>query len=153
MSSNKFQISKNSKTFQKKLRSVWQLQQHVSYCLFGSKKHLMNELFEKKNLPFYKIWRCYLSHKNRNKILDWIYMQTIWKYRKTHFSRTCRRNLPPCRSTIRLMYSNFPGYFGYVPLIQQPQNNLLMHWKTYSTKTIFYSKVKQKTFLPIKWIF
>lgn len=44
----------DSKTFQKKLRSVWQLQQHVSYCLFGSKKHLMNELFEKKSLPFYK---------------------------------------------------------------------------------------------------
>ena len=44
----------DSKTFQKKLRTVWQLQQHVPYCLFGSKKHLMNELFEKKNLPFYK---------------------------------------------------------------------------------------------------
>lgn len=44
----------DSKTFQKKLRTVWQLQQHVSYCLLGSKKHLMNELFEKKNLPFYK---------------------------------------------------------------------------------------------------
>ena len=45
---------KDSKTFQKRLRSVWQLQKSVSYCLFGSKKHLMNELFEKKNLPFYK---------------------------------------------------------------------------------------------------
>lgn len=44
----------DSKTFQKKLRTIWQLQQHVSYCLFGSKKHLMNELFEKKSLPFYK---------------------------------------------------------------------------------------------------
>lgn len=44
----------NSKTFQKKLRAVWQLQKSVSYCLFGSKKHLMNELFEKKSLPFYK---------------------------------------------------------------------------------------------------
>ena len=44
----------DSKTFQKKLRTVWQLQQHVSYCLFGSKKHLMNELFERRNLPFYK---------------------------------------------------------------------------------------------------
>ena len=38
----------------KRLRSVWQLQKSVSYCLFGSKKHLMNELFEKKSLPFYK---------------------------------------------------------------------------------------------------
>ena len=43
-----------SKTFQKRLRTVWQLQEHTSYCLFGSKKHLMNELFEKKSLPFYK---------------------------------------------------------------------------------------------------
>ena len=45
---------KDSKTFQKRLRSVWQLQKSVSYCLFGSKKHLMNELFERKSLPFYK---------------------------------------------------------------------------------------------------
>lgn len=44
----------DSKTFQKRLRTIWQLQKDVSYCLFGSKKHLMNELFEKKNYPFYK---------------------------------------------------------------------------------------------------
>ncbi|MBO7272841.1 MAG: ATP-binding protein [Bacteroidaceae bacterium] len=44
----------DSKNFQKRLRTVWQLQKNVSYCLFGSKKHLMNELFEKKSLPFYK---------------------------------------------------------------------------------------------------
>jgi hypothetical protein len=44
----------DSKTFQKRLRAVWQLQESVSYCLFGSKKHLMNELFEKRSLPFYK---------------------------------------------------------------------------------------------------
>ena len=45
---------KDSKIFQKRLRTVWQLQKSVSYCLFGCKKHLMNELFEKKSLPFYK---------------------------------------------------------------------------------------------------
>lgn len=45
---------KDSKAFQKRLRAVWQLQKSVSYCLFGSRKHLMNELFEKKSLPFYK---------------------------------------------------------------------------------------------------
>lgn len=44
----------DSKTFQKRLRTVWQHQQSVSYCLFGSKKHLMNELFEKRSYPFYK---------------------------------------------------------------------------------------------------
>lgn len=45
---------KDSKTFQKRLRSVWQLQKSVSYCLLGSIRHLMNELFEKRSLPFYK---------------------------------------------------------------------------------------------------
>lgn len=40
--------------FQRKLRTHWQHQQSASYCLFGSKKHMMNELFEKSNNPFYK---------------------------------------------------------------------------------------------------
>jgi AAA+ ATPase superfamily predicted ATPase len=44
----------DSITFQKKLRSVWQHQQNVSYCLFGSKRHLMTELFSDTSNPFYK---------------------------------------------------------------------------------------------------
>jgi len=41
--------------FQKKLRSYWQLQANaVSYCLFGSKKHLLKDFFAKPNMPFYK---------------------------------------------------------------------------------------------------
>ena len=40
--------------FQKKLRSHWQHHKKTSYCLFGSKKHMMNELFEKPSNPFYK---------------------------------------------------------------------------------------------------
>ena len=60
----------DSKTFQKRLRSVWQLQKAVSYCLFGSKKHLMNELFEKKSYPFYKFGDAiYLSKIGTR---DWI---------------------------------------------------------------------------------
>ena len=45
---------KDSLTFQKQLRTVWQHQQNTSYCLFGSKKHLMTSLFEKTSNPFYK---------------------------------------------------------------------------------------------------
>ncbi len=41
-------------TFQKKLRSVWQHQQNVTYCMFGSKKHLMEYIFNDKSMPFYK---------------------------------------------------------------------------------------------------
>ncbi len=41
-------------TFQKRLRSVWQHQQHVTYCMFGSKKHLMENMFNDQSMPFYK---------------------------------------------------------------------------------------------------
>ena len=40
--------------FQKKLRSLWQHQQNVTYCMFGSKKHLMESIFNDKSMPFYK---------------------------------------------------------------------------------------------------
>ena len=44
----------DSVTFQKRLRSVWQHQQHVTYCMFGSKKHLMENMFNEQSMPFYK---------------------------------------------------------------------------------------------------
>lgn len=56
--------------FQKKLRSVWQLQKDVSYCLYGSKKHIMAELFSKQSMPFYKFGDVFFLQKiNTN---DWI---------------------------------------------------------------------------------
>lgn len=44
----------DSLTVQKRMRGVWQHQKHVSYCLFGSKKHLMTNLFQNKRMPFYQ---------------------------------------------------------------------------------------------------
>lgn len=44
----------DSITFQKKLRSVWQLQKNVSYCLYGSKKHMMEKIFLSQSHPFYR---------------------------------------------------------------------------------------------------
>ena len=44
----------NSLEFQKRLRGVWQHQKHVSYCLYGSKLHMMSRLFQKKSYPFYR---------------------------------------------------------------------------------------------------
>lgn len=44
----------DSLAIQKRMRSIWQHQQNVSYCLFGSKKHMMQSLFLKKSYPFYK---------------------------------------------------------------------------------------------------
>ena len=44
----------DSITFQKKLRSVWQHQHSVSYCLYGSKRHLLMNMFGNRSYPFYK---------------------------------------------------------------------------------------------------
>ena len=41
-------------TIQKTLRSVWQHHKHTSYCLFGSKEHMMKNLFQSRKMPFYQ---------------------------------------------------------------------------------------------------
>ncbi len=77
---------KDSKIFQKRLRSIWQLQKSVSYCLFGSKKHLMNELFEKKSLPFYKFGDAIYLQKIGTS--DWIdYICSRFEATGKHISR------------------------------------------------------------------
>lgn len=85
---------KDSKTFQKRLRTVWQLQKSVSYCLFGSKKHLMNELFEKKSLPFYKFGDAiYLSKIGTADWVEYIcsrFMVTGKVIKKELAERICR---------------------------------------------------------------
>lgn len=50
-------------SFQKKLRSVWQLQPDVSYCLYGSKKHILANLFSRQSMPFYKFGDVFFLQK------------------------------------------------------------------------------------------
>lgn len=45
---------KDSEGFEKTLRSCWQNHQKTSYCLYGSKRHMMGEIFNEKNKPFYR---------------------------------------------------------------------------------------------------
>ena len=44
----------NSKQIQARLRTVWQHQKQVSYCLFGSRHHLMSAIFLHRSMPFYQ---------------------------------------------------------------------------------------------------
>lgn len=60
----------DSLSVQKRMRSVWQHQQNVSYCLFGSKKHMMEGLFLKKSYPFYKFGDIVPIHPIA--VEDWI---------------------------------------------------------------------------------
>ena len=92
----------DSKAFQKKLRSVWQLQESVSYCLFGSKKHLMNELFEKKSLPFYKFGDAIYLQKIGT--ADWV------DYIRSRFEATGKRVSRELAEKICLRVDNHSSY-------------------------------------------
>lgn len=60
----------SSVDFQKKLRSVWQHQQDVTYCMFGSKKHLMENFFSNRSMPFFKFGDMMFLRKIE--ITEWV---------------------------------------------------------------------------------
>lgn len=60
----------NSLTLQKRLRGIWQHQQNVSYCLFGSKKHLMTKLFQNRKMPFYQFGE--MMYLDKISTDDWV---------------------------------------------------------------------------------
>ena len=40
--------------FEKKMRSAWQKHKNSVYCLYGSKRHMMKDIFNNSSKPFYK---------------------------------------------------------------------------------------------------
>lgn len=85
----------DSLTFQKKLRSVWQHQHSVSYCLYGSKRHLLMNMFGKRSYPFYKFgdmlfleripieyWHQYVQSRfeQTGKHIDVAFVDDIYSY-------------------------------------------------------------------------
>ncbi len=54
---------KDPEGLQKKLRAHWQHHQHVVYCIYGSKRHMMMHLFESKSMPFYKFGDTFYLEK------------------------------------------------------------------------------------------
>lgn len=62
--------------FQKRLRSEWQHHHNVTYCLCGSRQHMMTTLFEKQSMPFYKFGDVmYLPKIERNEWVKYICKQ------------------------------------------------------------------------------
>lgn len=119
---------KDSKNFQKQLRSVWQLQKSVSYCLFGSKKHLMNELFEKKSLPFYKFGDAIYLDKISTS--DWI------AYICGRFEATGKKITRELAEKICLTVDNHSSY------VQQLSWLLWIHTDKEATEEIFQEAVE-----------
>ncbi len=60
----------DSLQIQKRLRGVWQHQKNTSYCLFGSKKHMLENIFQNKRMPFYQFGQ--LIYLERIPETDWV---------------------------------------------------------------------------------
>ena len=85
----------DSIAFQKRLRTAWQHQHSVSYCLYGSKRHLLMNMFGKRSFPFYKFgdmlfleripldcWMDYIQRRfaQFNKHIDKLLIEELYKY-------------------------------------------------------------------------
>ena len=92
----------DSLSFQKKLRGVWQLQSHVSYCLYGSKKHMMEKMFQNQSFPFYRFGDFFYLNKIGEE--DWVeYICKRFEKTGKHISECLAREI--CRVTDR--YSSY----------------------------------------------
>lgn len=92
----------DSLTFQKKLRGIWQLQSHVSYCLYGSKKHMMEQMFQNQSYPFYRFGDFFYLNKISEE--DWVkYICQRFETTGKHISESLAREI--CTVTER--YSSY----------------------------------------------
>jgi uncharacterized protein len=60
----------NHLAFQKKLRASWQKHQNTAYCLYGSKRHMLIDVFSNTSMPFYKFGDLIFLEKIKKE--EWI---------------------------------------------------------------------------------
>lgn len=109
--------------FQKKLRAHWQHHKHTSYCLYGSKRHLLMELFSSPSKPFYKFGDVIFLEKIKEQY--WV------SFIKKRFRETGKNILPSQALRIAQAMENHP-YF----VQQLSQQTWLLTQKECTDKTI-----------------
>lgn len=92
----------NPEAFQKKLRTHWQHHQHVAYCLYGSKRHMMLEVFTDSSKPFYKFGNLMF--------LDKIPADCLEKFFKIRFEETGKRITDSAAKLIAELIDCHPYY-------------------------------------------
>lgn len=92
----------DSDYFQKRLRSHWQRHQHVAYCLYGSKRHMMLEVFTDSSKPFYKFGNLIFLNK--------IGTPYLVDFFTSRFSDTGKSISAEAASLIAEMTDNHPYY-------------------------------------------
>lgn len=99
----------NSKEVQARLRSVWQHHHYTSYCLYGSKRHMMSKIFLDRSMPFYQFG-------------DLLWLQKIptedWRdYILSHFEAAGRHISEQMVNRICEVVDNYPSYVQHLSSI------------------------------------
>jgi hypothetical protein len=91
-----------SLAFQRKLRSHWQHHHHVAYCLYGSKRHMLLDIFSNASMPFYKFGDMMFLQKIDN---------GIWgKFVKKRFEDTDKKISLEQAKYLAQLVDNHPYY-------------------------------------------
>ena len=120
---------KNPLEFQKKLRAHWQHHQIATYCLYGSKRNMMIEIFEHKAMPFYKFGDVFFLQKIST--LHWV------KYIMKKFTETSKI-ISKSNAEILVSLVENHSYFT-----QQLANMVWMNTSKTATKTIIEKSINQ----------
>lgn len=145
-------IDANSQ-LEKRLRSVWQRQKETTYCLYGSKRHMMSDIFSNSSNAFYKFgdliflqkikeekWITYLTKqfKRTHKSIDkaaakliaqsmknhpW-YVQQLAHYSWANTTSNCSEEIVQ-QAIEQVIQSNTPLFQREIESLSVPQINIL----------------------------
>lgn len=99
----------NTKLVQATLRSVWQHHHYTSYCLFGSKRHMMSQIFLHRSMPFYQFGD--LMWLQKIPTTDWT------DYIISHFKSAGRDISKQMVTEICKLVDNYPSYVQHLASI------------------------------------
>lgn len=89
-------------SFQRKLRSHWQKHTSVCYCLYGSKRHMLLNIFNNYGMPFYKFGDILFLKKIERE--EWV------TFISQRFSATGKQISPELSGLIADKMKNHPYY-------------------------------------------
>jgi len=92
----------DSIAFEKELRSHWQYHEHAVYCLYGSRRHMMMEIFKQESRAFYRFGDLFLMDKIPEE--HWV------KFITEAFSKSGKIIPEPLVKNMIRLTSNHPDY-------------------------------------------
>jgi hypothetical protein len=99
----------NTRQVQARLRSVWQHHHNTSYCLYGSKRHMMSGIFLNRSMPFYQFGDLLWLQKIPT--TDWM------DYVISHFEAAGKHVSPQMVEHICEAVDNYPSYVQHLSSI------------------------------------